>query len=299
MKKHIVFLTFLFLAACSSDKDSGAAAIPGADLPPLTVEQQGRLAVLSQEVTDVSAALSAQQSKSTGQTDDQGSSVSSKSQLYKKAVEAGVDSGACKVSQTGAPKVDNEEMLQNINFKLEISDADGAVCPYYSFTRVDMSSQSKETGSSMDSSMSVDTESKFNAKETSDLYKDIDVYSMDQNFKATVKAGGNQSAIKVEMNGSGSSTLLSKTEQKVVNTSTLTVSGSGNETKYSMSVQLVTDYVLKDFRVVGVMKIFMDNNSEEPVMTYYINGKSVTAEEFAKYLSPALLENILASTPMG
>jgi len=297
MKKYLLVLPFLALVACSDDDKGGAAAIPGSDLPALTDEQKSRMAVVSQDINDVTAATLDKKKVVQGNADNK-ATLSEKAQTYTNTVDKFITSGECSLVETGVSPENAQNSEGNIDYKVEINSTDTKICPFTSVSSIKVQSNFVQSETSMVGSIKFSLDQKFDTIHDSELYKQVDVYAFDQTFNADMKVNGNAAGGTVTMAGSGTGNIYSKTEKLITSKLTFTVNGAGNDASNSVNMQIVIEFNFQDFKAVGVANMVAVNGGEA-VPTFFINGKSATQEEFAKFFSPSMTEGVVSNSPLG
>lgn len=327
MKKIILLLSVLGLAACSSG-GGGNGGLPGSDLPELTPDQKTRVVTVSSELNDINDAASSQggakpaainndnfQPLSRATATAKNSGLSEKATQLKGKMDSAINLGQCAV--TTKPGINNttdsgnsnldpinsmsfeDTDMSNLDFEILITHSDSSnQCPIYflsSFSNVmDMQDGSPNSSNEMKMKM------KFEVSESSEIYDDLDISAF--NFEMASKVSTtmqNETAAKIDITASGAGTLTSKTEGNVGMTVAMTGGGivkgdpSTGESNSAINMSFTVSINFPDFKVVGHMKSVGDLSGGDTGMNaeYFINGKSVTEEQFNEIFQGDFLAN--------
>ena len=302
--KTQIFLTFLFIlaAGCSDSKSSGGG-IPGAGLPELTDTQKQQVKRFNEVFDDVSVLTEDPNQQSDSGFGGMGfntlsSSKNSPGNLTKAQQEL--------VEKMDWAKQNNHCQVLNPNY---VSKPDGLIispqetifvitgdqCPMTYKSKIKATPVESNTGYSV----TINTSEKFVANPQGAVDLGLDILSFDSSSKSgmsfSASGGGMMGSnvnVNLAMNFSAQMTAQSVSLGQVVSSLVVRAGGNlqvnpqtGDTTSQKISLSVTATQAYQDFKVVAYMTasgaITGADTSELPANAkYYINGKSVSEQEF-------------------
>lgn len=315
MKKIAIFL-FVVSAIAGCQKDGGSAeakrTIPGEELPALTEAQSQRMGNFNDELSDVQSA-NGKHVKLTDKNQGQGTHplIRMAAAVVNNNSEFGQDfdkhfdpfSGNCVVQSEGLdeiPQIVNkvEQMMnsksaeptQLINAKIGVQSQKGAMeqCPVHSEMAMTLSGKGNVSGNAGSAELNIGFVQNFEIDPASELFQQTQVYGVYQSANANIKISSNGQTMAFSLNGTGESTfdIQQDLEKSVSLKIDMKFAGTASENAGAVNGVMALTYDFADFKAVGAIFMSMPLNSDQGAkMEYFINGDSVTEEEFIKFFS--------------
>lgn len=267
----------LLVAGCSTKKDNNTG-IPGADLPELTQEQKSKSSAVGRSISASQAMIenNSNHSGSINDVDKKNEKLTVDQVKLNEKLKKNIDSARCEVTSISKGSASSSNEVET-EFK-------GVFCPI-SLKSVTKTTTTVQGTSQITSSL---VSSQFKVVPSGEMAADFDVvsYNTDVNTNSNVSSGSSN-ATRINSTTSAKVSANSKTNGFVIieytssNDMSFSFDPSTNISNSTVNTSQTVTETFSDFKAVGyIVGNVVNNATANQSVSYYVNGKPVSVEEF-------------------